>query len=80
MINWIARQSIRKPMGWLAFSFILLVVCVYIKRDADIPPGIQNVVMALVTIPCAVIGSSSYEAVRNTREDDKHDSASENCD
>jgi hypothetical protein len=48
--------------------FIVLVVCVYIKRDADIPPGIQNIVMALVAIPCAVIGSSSYESVRQPRE------------
>jgi hypothetical protein len=70
MLNWIGRQSIRKPLGWLAALFIMLVVCVYMKRGADIPPGIQNVVMALVAIPCTVIGSSSYEAVRAPKEGD----------
>jgi hypothetical protein len=70
MLNWIGRQSIRKPLGWLAALFIMFVVCVYMKRGADIPPGIQSVVMALTAIPCAVIGSSSYEAVRAPKEDD----------
>jgi hypothetical protein len=70
MLNWIGRQSIRKPLAWLAAMFIMLIVCIYIRRGGDIPPGIQNVVMALVAIPCTVIGSSSYEAVRAPKEDD----------
>jgi hypothetical protein len=70
MLNWIGRQSIRKPLGLFTLLFIFLVVGVYIKRGVDIPPGIQNIVISLVAIPCAVIGSSSYEAVRHPKEED----------
>jgi hypothetical protein len=76
MLNWIGSQSIRKPLGWLVALYILTVVGLYIGKglitgnDVDIPPGIQSVVMALVAIPCTVIGSSSYEAVRQPKEED----------
>jgi hypothetical protein len=70
MLNWIGRQSIRKPLGWLTAFFIIVVVNIYMFRREDIPPGIQSVLMALVAIPCAVVGSSSYEATHMPREED----------
>jgi hypothetical protein len=63
-LNYVGEQSIRKPLAWLSFLFIIFVVLYCLKAFGDIPPGTQNILMALIAIPCAVIGSSSYEAVR----------------
>jgi hypothetical protein len=68
MLNWLGRQSIRKPICWLTVFFIIAVINVYMLRQEDIPPGIQSVLMALVAIPCAVVGSSSYEATHMPKE------------
>jgi hypothetical protein len=64
LLNYVGEQSIRKPLAWLAFLFIIFVVLYCLKAFGDVPPGAQNILMALIAIPCAVIGSSSYEAVR----------------
>jgi hypothetical protein len=57
----IGRASFRKPCAWVTLCFIFLVVLYSLKEFGDVPAGTQAVLMALVAIPVAVVGSSSWE-------------------
>jgi hypothetical protein len=55
------RSSFRKPCAWLTLIFIFGIVAFSLRWYGDVPSGTQAVLMALVAIPVAVVGSSSYE-------------------
>jgi hypothetical protein len=59
--NRIGQASFRKPCAWLTLLFIFGIVGYSLYHFGDVPSGTQAVLMALVAIPVAVVGSSSYE-------------------
>lgn len=71
----LSDKPIRKPLARWTTVFIFAVVLYCLYRYGDVPPGAVTVLMGLVAIPCAVVGSSSYEAVREHRrkEDERHE-------
>ena len=66
--NRIGQSSVRKPLAWLVTVYILAIVTFYAIFGAlagrDIPEKMASILIWLISIPCAVVGSSSYEAVR----------------
>jgi hypothetical protein len=59
--NRVGAASFRKPCAWLTLLFIFGIVAYSLYHFGDVPSGTQTVLMALVAIPVAVVGSSSYE-------------------
>jgi hypothetical protein len=57
----IGRASFRKPCAWATLFFIFFAVAYSLHQFGDVPAGAQAVLMALVAIPVAVVGSSSWE-------------------
>ncbi len=70
-LMWLAKKPYRKPVGWLTLFFIMGVVIFCLRKFGDVPPGTVTVLMALVALPIAVAGSSSYEAVRTPQRRDE---------
>ena len=57
----IGMASFRKPCAWLTLFFIFFITGYSLRQYGDVPSGTQAVLMALVAIPVAVVGSSSWE-------------------
>ena len=77
LLDYLGQRSIRKPLGWAAFWFICAVVVGCLAAFGDIPPGAKDILVWMCGIPVAVVGSSSFEAVKGVKEgndDDRADS------
>lgn len=65
MLNWLARQPLRKPLAVISAVFTLILVLASVMFRIDIPPGAASVLTAYNAIVIGgYFGSSAYEAVR----------------